>query len=34
MALNRKEIKKVFETYTSNYDINDIKVKLKVDHTY
>ena len=34
MAINRKEIKKVFETYTSNYDINDIKVKLKVDHTY
>lgn len=32
--LDRKHIKDAFERYADGYDLSDIKVKLKVDHTY
>ncbi len=34
MILDREHVIKVFDEYTSDYDITDVKVKLKVDHTY
>nr|MCR4902705.1 HD domain-containing protein [Butyrivibrio sp.] len=34
MNINREQVKKIFADYTADYDINDVKVRLKVDHTY
>lgn len=33
MKINREKAKRVFEEYTSHYDISDDKVRLKVEHT-
>ena len=30
----REKVEKAFRDYTADYDLNDPKVKLKVDHTY
>ena len=32
--LDRKKVIKEFENYVSDYDLKDVKIKLKVDHTY
>ena len=32
--LNRNAVESFFATYTSSYDVNDPKIKLKIDHTY
>ena len=34
IKINREQAKKAFDDYTSKYDISDIKIKLKVEHTY
>lgn len=34
MKMNRQRAIKAFQDYTSHYDVNDEKVKLKIDHTY
>lgn len=34
MLINRERVLSAFDSYTSRYDITDIKVKLKIDHTY
>lgn len=34
MQINRKRVKDAFAQYTSNYDVTDEKIKLKIDHTY
>ena len=33
-AIHRAEVEKSFRDYTSAYNLNDAKVKLKVDHTF
>ncbi|MBQ5346351.1 MAG: HD domain-containing protein, partial [Acidaminococcaceae bacterium] len=30
----RKKVEESFKNYVSNYDLTDVKVKLKVDHTF
>lgn len=34
MEIDRVKVKKVFNDYVENYDSNDEKIKLKIDHTY
>lgn len=34
MKVNRKHITETFDTYTSNYNLEDSKIRLKYDHTY
>lgn len=34
MVINREKVLSAFDRYTSAYDVSDIKVKLKIDHTY
>lgn len=34
MEINREHVKQTFAKYVANYDVNDEKVKLKIDHTY
>ncbi|WP_036609947.1 HD domain-containing protein [Oribacterium sp. P6A1] len=34
MLINREMVLSAFDRYTSAYDVLDIKVKLKIDHTY
>lgn len=34
LVINRQKIKEEFARYTSNYDISDDKIRLKVEHTY
>ena len=34
MILDRKQVKCEFMNYVSDYDLSDVKVRLKVDHTY
>lgn len=31
--INKMHVREVFESYTSNYNSNDVKIKLKIDHT-
>ena len=33
-VIHRAEVEKSFRDYTSAYNLNDAKVKLKVDHTF
>ena len=32
--MNRTKAEQVFRSYTDNYDSSDVKIKLKIDHTY
>ena len=32
--IDRMHVKEAFKAYVSDYDLSDVKVKLKVDHTY
>ncbi|MCR5404204.1 MAG: HDOD domain-containing protein [Butyrivibrio sp.] len=32
--MDRQKAIQAFENYTSHYDTTDIKIKLKIDHTY
>ncbi len=34
MNINREQVKSAFYNYVCDYDINNIKIKLKLDHTY
>ena len=34
MKIDRVKAKKVFDDYVKNYNSNDEKIKLKIDHTY
>ncbi len=34
MVIDREKVKSVFAAYVADYDINDTKVRLKVEHTY
>ena len=34
ILIDKIKAKKAFDAYTSKYDISDIKIRLKVDHTY
>lgn len=34
MRLNREKARRTFEEYVSNYNVQDEKVKLKIEHTY
>ena len=34
MRIDRERVKNVFAAYTALYDINDEKIRLKVEHTY
>ncbi|MBR1855483.1 MAG: hypothetical protein IJ803_00225 [Oribacterium sp.] len=34
MHINREHVLSAFDRYTSAYDVTDVKVKLKIDHTY
>lgn len=34
MNIQRKRITEIFSDYTSNYNVQDPKIKLKIDHTY
>ncbi len=34
LEVNREKVKQVFASYTDNYNINDPKIHLKIDHTY
>ena len=34
MNIDRIHVKEAFKAYVSDYDLSDVKVKLKVDHTY
>lgn len=34
MSINREHVISAFDRYTSAYDVTDVKVKLKIDHTY
>lgn len=34
MKIDREHVKDTFKTYTDNYDPNNPKIKLKIDHTY
>jgi len=34
MAIDRERVKDTFARYTEAYDVNDVKVRLKVEHTY
>lgn len=34
MYINRSYVKEAFQIYVSGYDLSDVKVQLKVDHTY
>lgn len=33
-AIDREGVKQAFATYTANYNVDDPKIKLKIDHTY
>lgn len=33
-AMNRAEVEKSFRDYTAAYDLDDAKVRLKVEHTF
>lgn len=32
--IDRMHVREAFKAYVSDYDLSDVKVKLKVDHTY
>ena len=34
MHINKEHVLSAFDRYTSAYDVTDVKVKLKIDHTY
>ena len=34
MNINREQVLSAFDRYTSDYDVSDVKIKLKIDHTY
>ncbi len=34
MQMNRKHVTQTFDTYASNYNLGDSKIKLKYEHTY
>ncbi len=34
MFINREQVKTNFYKYVCDYDISDVKIKLKLDHTY
>lgn len=34
MKIDRMHVNEAFKAYVSDYDLSDVKVKLKVDHTY
>ena len=34
MYIDRIKAKRVFDEYVKNYDSNNEKIKLKIDHTY
>lgn len=34
LVIDRQKVKDAFAKYTSNYDMNDEKIRLKVEHTY
>lgn len=34
MKIDRRHVEEAFKQYVSDYDVSDVKVRLKVDHTY